>query len=344
MFQIATPLALFQRQIELLRTQLPEVLDGRLDSIHTARIATRRTREVLALTHEWQRRHVADDVFTRFKRMGRSLGRVRDADVRIQLLRYLESRIPHAGPSLVRVRQRQERNRLLLMRKLVKRFERLGVGQELARLSTGSGWQRTGLWIVMTGAWRHRLRDLVAERAHSAGDAVLHSTGVYFPNRAHEARIAIKKFRYAVEIGAHTDFLSDEPLIRTLKKTQDLLGEVHDRQALIDELKDGAADLIGIDADQVGFVVQVAEAEIVDLHTRVLARRADVLEACCRAQRAVQHPGLPMGTLAIAGAVALAAGLEARRRHGHSVRPVTFDESAPEVSVRIPVALPAGTK
>jgi CHAD domain-containing protein len=342
MFQIATPLAMFHRQIELLRTQLPGVLDGRLDSIHTARIATRRLREVLPLTHEWQRHHVADDVATRFKRMGRSLGRVRDADVRIQLLRYLESRIPPAGPSLVLVRQRQERDRLLLMRKLVKRFERLGVGQELVRLSTRSGWHRTGFWIAMTGAWRHRLRDLVAERAHSASDAVVHSTGVYFPNRTHEARIAIKKFRYAVEISAHTGFLADEPLIRTLKKTQDLLGELHDRQALIDELKDGAADSVGIDADQIGLVVRVAEAEIVDLHTRVLARRADVLEACCRAQRAVQRPGLPMGTLAVAGAVALAVGLEARRQRGHSAGPVTLDESAPEVSVRIPVAVPAG--
>ena len=111
MLQIATPLALFQQQIGILRTHLPGVLDGRPDSIHGARIATRRIREVLPLTHEWQRRDIADDLFVRFKRMGRSLGRVRDADVRIELLRHLESRISSAAPSLVLMRQRQERAR-----------------------------------------------------------------------------------------------------------------------------------------------------------------------------------------------------------------------------------------
>ena len=141
MFRAATPLAFFQQQINILQAQLPGLLDGRLDSIHDARIATRRIREVLPLTHEWQRRHAADDLFEKFKQAGRSLGKVRDADVRIDLLCYLESRIPHAAPSLVLVRQRQQRERLVGMRKLVKRFERLGIGEELNRLSSGAAWR-----------------------------------------------------------------------------------------------------------------------------------------------------------------------------------------------------------
>src|SRR6185503_3920935 len=146
MFQSATPIAFFQQQINILQSQMPGLLDGRLDSIHDARIATRRIREVLPLTHEWQRRHAADDLFERFKRAGRSLGKVRDADVRIELLRYLESRIPHAAPSLVLVRQRQERERLALMRGLLKRFERLGIGEELNRLSSGAAWRGSRFW------------------------------------------------------------------------------------------------------------------------------------------------------------------------------------------------------
>ena len=55
MFQIATPLTLFQQQIGTLHTHLPGVLDGRPDSIHEARIATRRVRELLPPTDEWQR-------------------------------------------------------------------------------------------------------------------------------------------------------------------------------------------------------------------------------------------------------------------------------------------------
>lgn len=339
MFQPATPFALFQHQTHILRSHLPGVLDGRLDSIHDARIATRRIREVLPLTQEWQRPHVADDLATRIKQIGRSLGTVRDADVRIELLRYLESRLAHAAPSVVIVRQRQERDRSLLMRKLVKRFERLGVSQELARLSTASAWQRTRFWIAMTGAWRHQLRDLVAERAHAASGAVVHSTGVYFPNRAHAARIAIKKLRYAVEVSACTGVLADEPLIRTLRKTQDLLGELHDRQTLIDALQNGSAEKGEIDARQIGLIVRVAQAEIEDLHARVLTRRPQVLEACSRVQRDVQRPETPIRTLAVAGTVLLVTGLEARRRHRYAPRPVAPDGSTPEVSLRIPVAL-----
>jgi CHAD domain-containing protein len=339
MFRTATPIALFQLQADILRGHVPGILDGRLDSIHDARIATRRIRELLPLTHEWQRRHVADDLFARIKRIGRALGRVRDADVSIALLRYLESRVPPAAPSLVLVRQRRERERLLSMRKLIKRFERLGIADELTRVSARSEWQRSKVWTALAGGWRGQLRHLVAERAHAASEAVVHATGVYFPNRAHAARIAIKKFRYAIEISGRTGLAADEPLLRTLKKNQDLLGEMHDRQALIDELTDLAEQDSTVDPAQLRLVVRVSEAEIEDLHARAISRRLDVLEGCCRAQQAVRRRSeLPKVALALAGAVA-AAGIEAHRRHA---RPPdrAIESAAPDVvSVMIPIPI-----
>jgi len=340
MFQSATPIAFFQQQINILQSQMPGLLDGRLDSIHDARIATRRIREVLPLTHEWQRRHAADDLFEKFKQAGRSLGKVRDADVRIDLLRYLESRIPHAAPSLVLVRQRQQRERLVGMRKLVKRFERLGIGEELNRLSSGAAWRGSRFWVKRTGVWRQQLRHLIAERGHAAADAVVHATGVYFPNRAHAARIAIKKFRYAVEIGAHTGIVADdEALLRPLKKSQDLLGEMHDRQTLIDELTTQIDEASGFDAGQIALVARVAEAEIADLHARVLARRERVVDACCAARRAVHRTELPVRAIAVAGAVALT-GFEARRQLRALRQPPPRD-STREVAVRIPLSVAA---
>jgi CHAD domain-containing protein len=339
MFQAATPIAFLQQQINILQSQMPGLLDGRLDCIHDARIATRRIREVLPLTHEWQRRDLADDLFARVKQAGRSLGKVRDADVRIGLLRYLESRIPHAAPSLVLVRQGQERQRLVLMRKLVKRFERLDIGEELGRLSTGSAWRRSRFWIARTGAWRQQLRHLVSERAHAVNEAVVHATGVYFPNRAHAVRIAIKKFRYAIEISAYTGLLSGEELIRTLKKSQDVLGEIHDRQTLVDELTASIDQVSGIDAAHIALVGRVVEAEIADLHARVLARRQRVLAACDRAIRSTRRVELPVRTLAVAGAVALT-GFEVRRRQKQAMRDAV-NASRREVSVRIPVSVGA---
>lgn len=340
MFERLTPIAIFQHQIDVLRAQTPGVFDGRVDAIHTGRIATRRIRELLPLTHEWQRRQVADDLFTRFKRMGRSLGRVRDADVRIELLRYFESRIPPAAPSLVVIRQRHERERLRLMRKLVRRFERLDVDRELAHLAKRSTWHRTRVWTPLAGGWRDQLRRLVAERAHATREAIRHATGVYFPTRSHEARIALKKFRYAAEIAVQTGIMSDERLIRDLKKRQDDLGELHDRQTLLDDLRTDAAPVEGMAADQIRLVTLVAEAEIGDLHNRFLGRRARLLDSTERALRDVQRSALPIAALTVVGVVAVASGLEALRRHQLAPRADRRSEPDRAVSVRIPVTLP----
>ena len=340
MFQIVTPLTLFQEQIKILRAQMPGVRDGRLDCIHDARIATRRIRELLPLTHEWQRRDDADELFTRFKRMGQSLGRVRDADAGIELIKYLESRVSGAAPSLVLVRQRQERTRLLLMRRLVKRFERLAVEQELALLAGGAVWHRARLWVKMTGSWRKQLRHLLAERAQGASDAIADASGVYFPNRTHQTRIAIKKLRYAAEIAARTGVMADAPLIRDLKKSQDVLGDLHDRQMLIDELRDVAVEGDGIDGAEIRLVAQVAEAEINDLYGRFLGRRSQLLDSCQRPLRELDRHLVAKGACAVAGVVALAAGIEARRRRQASRQLAPEPERVAAVSVRVPVALP----
>ena len=50
---------------------------------------------------------------------------------------------------------------------------------------------------------------------------------------AHNARIALKKFRYAVEIADATGLVPAQRAIRELKKGQDVLGELHDRQELV---------------------------------------------------------------------------------------------------------------
>jgi len=125
MFEFVTPHGLFRTQIHTLRENLPGVLDGVEASIHDGRIATRRIRELLPLLGDPKRRKTIEGLGSRFKRLGRSLGRVRDADVRVALLASLETRMPHAAPALVVLRQQREQERLTLLRKLIKRLERL---------------------------------------------------------------------------------------------------------------------------------------------------------------------------------------------------------------------------
>ena len=112
------------------------------------------------------------------------------------------------------------------MRELVKRpLNASDMARELAHLEYRAVWRRKRFWAGLAGRWRSRLRHLVAERAEAANAAIAHATGVYFPNRTHEARNReIKKFRYAAEIAAGTGILLDPALLDDLKKTQGVLG------------------------------------------------------------------------------------------------------------------------
>jgi CHAD domain-containing protein len=333
---VMTPIDVFQREIAAIRAHYNGVLDGECGSIHDARIATRRTREVLPLTHQWQRRDHADQLYTIVKRMGRSLGRVRDVDVRIPLLRYMEARIPHAAPSIVLVRQRDEHQRLLLMRKLVKRFERLGVHRELATLAALAPWRRPAMWAARIGPWREQLRRNIDARATAAADAVTRATGVYFPRRLHAARIEIKKLRYATEIAVDTGVIGDVDSLRTLKKSQDLLGDLHDRQALVDELRDAAAGDSRIDPAHIALVEQFATADIADRHARFLERRAQLHDAAEAIRAELRRPKTAVRAAAVAGAIAVITGLEARRRWRAGQRSEPLDA---EIAVRVPIVL-----
>jgi CHAD domain-containing protein len=352
-FAMITPIDLFQRQIAVLRDTLPGVLEGRSDSVHDARIATRRIRAVLPLTHEWHRREVVEDLATRVKRTGAALGRVRDADVRIELLRHMESRMPAAAASLLRIRQQQEHDRSQRLRQLVKRLERLDIQNDVGRSAIPGIWERSRRWLAARGAWRNEIRRLVDRRAKEAADAITHATSIYFPNRAHRARIALKKFRYAAEIGAQTGAPITRHLLRTLKKGQDALGELRDRQTLIDELRDTDEPRSddGDESRERRSIIQLAEAEIGDLHRRFVARRPRLLAATDEARAAMRRPRVPVGAFTVAAAVALA-GAHAIRRHtrgtagpepGPKRHPKAEPTSSSVVAVRIPVPMAVGS-
>jgi CHAD domain-containing protein len=309
MFEIVTPSVLFHTQLMNLQHALPSVLDGQPSGIHDARIATRRIRELVPLVADERRWKTTEDLSSSFKRLGRSLGRVRDADVRVALLASLEDRIPHAAPTVVLVRQQRERERLELMRRVIKRLERLDAIRLVSSLARHSRPRPSILHLpARTRRWRHDLRSILVARAQAAADAIEHATGVYFPNRTHSVRIAIKRLRYATEIVHETGSGDLTAAIRELKKAQDILGDLHDRQELIDHLTSVAAEAANGHADyraQVSLIRQAVDAEVRHLHRRYLDRR-DRLMCICR--DAVHVPATRLGTassLVAVGALAV---------------------------------------
>ena len=332
MLEATSPFDLLRIQARTLIDAWPAVREGQIDAIHDARVGSRRIRELLPLADRWYERTVVDDFGAILPRIGKSLGRVRDDDVRMALIAHFECRIPPAAPSLVVLRRRRGDERLRLMRKLIKRFERLDVTRVLCEMTA----RRRGMtrWTNIGAPWRDDLRRTIADRARTARESIDHATGVYFPNRLHSARIAIKKFRYALEIAAATSVgpSADESL-RDLKKTQEVLGDLHDRQVLIDDLAEMSHEQgMEIDLDHVDLVVQVVEAECRDLHARYLTRRARVLQTCAAFERT--SASRTASVVAAAAALAVPSAVYLLRRAQIPARPSPIDRG---VSIRIPI-------
>jgi CHAD domain-containing protein len=282
MFGKRTPAVLLDQQAGLLSAQLDGLNDGRVDAVHDARITTRRIRELLALVPPTNAGDADDDVASGYQQLGRALGKVRDIDVRIALLRNLETHAPQAAPSLVVVRLDHERERLAKMRRLIKTLEKIDVVRLIEALSARHPTApRTRL---TSGAWQEPLRDLLVERARRAVERIAHATGVYFPHRAHSARIAIKTLRYATEIAQAIGSADLSAPIKSLRKGQEVLGDLHDRQVLAETLS-VEETREGIDGRHLRLIGQVLEGEILALHAKYLERRAAVREACTEIER-----------------------------------------------------------
>jgi CHAD domain-containing protein len=296
--------------MQALRQDLFAVFEGSATGIHDARVATRRLREVLPLATDQYPESVVEDCRGRLAAGGRRLGEVRDADVRIDLLLYLEKRLAGAATSLARLRLSRQRERNALLRGLLKALEKLELGPALEHAQSS---RKRGMLIVRnSGEWRPLLRAQLIERAEALEAALDHATGVYFPNRLHRTRVAIKKFRYTAEVYHWTGLGEMTRALRQLRKAQSTIGEIHDRQMLGDEL-DRGEDSTLTEAHDRDAIQQFLDAERDDLHSRFLARRPE-LRAICAATHRRGHGRLVAVPVTAAAAVAVSSVVRAWHR------------------------------
>ena len=91
--------------------------------------------------------------------------------------------------------------------------------------------------------WRWAIDARVAKRASRLRAAIDEAGAVYLPERLHDVRLAIKKMRYALELGADASGARREPDLRALTRGQEILGRMLDLQMLIDRVRDVQAAL-----------------------------------------------------------------------------------------------------
>jgi CHAD domain-containing protein len=231
---MVTPPQLVQRHFDDVLTHLKGAFDGDPESVHQARIATRRLREVLPLVDNEHVERATDAV----RAAGRQLGRVRELDVIGDVLLSMSDRLPHtAATELHALRHAIDQRQRKARRRMVKKIERLDLPALRDAFAENNGRSKLGKWVPrisrgVSSSWSEPIWARIATRSQEAAAAVERTPAIYFPNRVHQARIAIKKLRYAVEIAAETDLWRPDRILKDLRKLQGILGDIHDLQVL----------------------------------------------------------------------------------------------------------------
>lgn len=218
-----------------------EHLDGActgetIEDIHQVRVSFRRLRAALRLFEDcfdpglfrrWQRQ---------VKRVLKQLGQARDRDVQIEFLNEILKQIPKSDkklrPGIQRIRLRWKQQREDLQPQVIQAVSRLkdsGILAELGaeterilrRIRSRKPSESSPAVMERAGGQIHqRLEDLLGRQAclENPEDIKGH----------HAMRIAAKRLRYTMEIcgSAFKDRL--KPRIKTLKRLQTMLGDLHD--------------------------------------------------------------------------------------------------------------------
>jgi CHAD domain-containing protein len=209
------------------------------EALHDFRVALRRLRSVLRA----YRGPLAGALKKRHRRglrdLARGTGEGRDAEVALAWVAAQRDRLEEGQQAgldwfAAQLEKRKGAGYDEAQRHLGEVFEplaeelqkRLGVYTRRVRLDHGGGGEDSFGDLVAAEARRDlaRLEELLAGLAAPDDSA-----------RGHRARIAVKRLRYLLE-PLERELPSVQPIVRTLKQLQDVLGELNDAHVLEDEL------------------------------------------------------------------------------------------------------------
>src|SRR5215471_5828494 len=275
---------LLQKRLEQFTKLLHELGEGDVRALHRTRVATRRLREILPVLQ--LKAAVLNRLSKRLKRVTEELGRVRELDVLLGLVAELRESGRHDTQALRRVAAtlatEQSQARAKLRERLpIDELQRIGrklekVEGDLRDRKPSKGWR----WAV-DARMTHRADTLV--RALDAAGSI------YLQERLHHVRIALKKFRYAAEIAGEASGVRLTSEVRMLKRSQDVLGRLHDLQVLIDRIRQIQPAVTLPDLStwrKMDGLIAALENDCRRLHARFLHRQGQVRAICERVARA----------------------------------------------------------
>lgn len=276
---------LFHKRLVLFTQTLHGLEEGRVSALHRARVASRRLREVLPVLQ--LDRDLVNRLGKRLRRVTGRLGTVRDLDVLLLLVDELQESGRYDEAALARVAGAiaQDRNdaRVQLFSKLpMPELRRLS--KKLHKVADGLVDREKG--PAAARGWQWALDARVGRRAGVLKSAIEDAGNVYLPDRVHVVRIALKKFRYAVELETETS--ADKSWahhLASLKRMQGVLGRIHDRQMLVERVRRVQASLsppnLGL-WRALDSLLTAIETDCRRLHAKYVRDAAPLAEICER--------------------------------------------------------------
>ena len=211
-----------ERLEETERALLRLAEDRGQDALHDFRVALRRLRSTLGTYRLWLGRAAGKKLRRRFGDVADATNRGRDAEVQAAWIRSRCDAFPESSrPSVAAVAERLSRPRRLAL-------GRLGAKVEAAAAKLR---HRLSKLEERDGAFAPVLRELARRHAAEVALCLGSITGPDEVDRAHAARIAVKRLRYLVEPILRATDGHDDALV-ALITLQDLLGELHDAHLL----------------------------------------------------------------------------------------------------------------
>jgi CHAD domain-containing protein len=204
-------------------------------AVHRTRVASRRLRELLPVLQLDGSN--AAKLNRHLRKVTRRLGSVREADVLLLLIDELHESGDYSGSALLRVRDAVSAARDEVHERLPGKASATALRRVARKLNKVAKKLADGDDRDARRAWRWALDARVSRRAASLKAAIREAGAVYLPDRLHAVRISLKKLRYAVELAADAAGAKTGPELRMLKRTQALLGRLHDLQVLIDRVR-----------------------------------------------------------------------------------------------------------
>jgi CHAD domain-containing protein len=328
------PVTLVSQPLSLLLQHLANVREGHDEAVHQARVEIRRAREGLAVLAAAGYGARFERVEKPLRRTGRVLSRLRDAAVIARLIRDLESRFPGAAATTAPLRMGALSEASRVRRKVVKALERLPL-DEIEAVAAAAPPFFSGL---RTGTrLRAALRDHIRERATALQEAVAHAAGIHFSRRLHATRLAAKRLRYSLELADRAGVDRPAGARRTLKELQTTLGDLHDRDVLLERLQDDTA-MATVTAADLSPLRHFVEAEADHLHARYLEQRPALI-AVCDACRSVSRPVVTRQALAASALALPSLLLLLQRRRRAEAPPTRKPASDREAAAAAPVSV-----